>query len=192
VAVPPDTLLCNGLSFEDLILAIGERQDRSAFGALFAHFAPRVKAYLARTGTDSATADELTQEVMLLVWRKAARFDPRQANASTWIYTIARNKRIDRFRRERRVELDGDDPTFAPETEPLPDRQLELAEDAQSLAGAVSMLPVEQAVLLRMAFYEGKSHSMIATETGIPLGTVKSRLRLALARLRDRIETASG
>jgi RNA polymerase sigma factor (sigma-70 family) len=190
--VPPDTLLCNGLSFEDLILAIGERQDRSAFGALFAHFAPRVKAYLARTGTDSATADELTQEVMLLVWRKAARFDPRQANASTWIYTIARNKRIDRFRRERRVELDGDDPTFAPETEPLPDRQLELAEDAQSLAGAVSMLPVEQAVLLRMAFYEGKSHSMIATETGIPLGTVKSRLRLALARLRDRIETASG
>jgi RNA polymerase sigma-70 factor (ECF subfamily) len=185
MAVAPESLSRGGLSFEDMILAIGARQDRSAFGALFAHFAPRVKAYLARTGSDPATADELTQEVMLLVWRKAGRFDPGQATASTWIFTIARNKRIDRFRRDRRADLDFDDPIFAPEAEPAPDRHLEAAQDARKIAAAVATLPEEQASLLRMAFYDGKSHSVIAAEIGLPLGTVKSRLRLALGRLRN-------
>jgi RNA polymerase sigma-70 factor (ECF subfamily) len=191
VAVAPETLSRGGLSFEHLILAVGERQDRSAFGALFAHFAPRVKAYLARTGSDSATADELTQEVMLLVWRNAARFDPARATASTWIFTIARNKRIDRFRRERHAEIDFTDPIFEPEAESPPDRRLETAEEASRIAAAVASLPEEQATLLRMAFHDGKSHSVIAAEIGLPLGTVKSRLRLALGRLRNRLGAAA-
>jgi RNA polymerase sigma-70 factor (ECF subfamily) len=180
----PEPLFRATPSFEDLIVAVGERQDRSAFAALFAYFAPRVKAYLVRTGSESTTADELTQEVMLLVWRKAARYDPSQANAVTWIYTIARNKRIDRFRRDRHVDIDFDDPTLAPEPESPPDRRLETAQQSQTLSAAIASLPEEQAFLLRLAFYESKSHSMIASEVGLPLGTVKSRLRLALARLR--------
>ena len=180
----PEPLYRAGLSFEELIVAIGARQDRSAFAALFAHFAPRVKAYLVRTGSDASGADELTQEVMLLVWRKASRYDPAQANAATWIFTIARNKRIDRFRRDRHLDFDLDDPTLAPEPEHLPDQRLEAAEQAQKLSSLIATLPDEQGSLLKLAFYEGKSHSVIAAEVGLPLGTVKSRLRLALARLR--------
>jgi len=170
--------------FEDLIVAIGARQDRSAFAAVFAHFAPRVKAYLLKSGTDYNAADELTQEVMLLVWRKAGHYDPAQANAATWIFTIARNKRIDRFRRDRHPDLDPDDPALAPVAEPLPDARLEAVDQARKVTQAISTLPEEQASLLRLAFYEGKSHSTIAGQVGLPLGTVKSRLRLALARLR--------
>jgi RNA polymerase sigma factor (sigma-70 family) len=180
----PEPLFRPSPSFEELIVAIGVRQDRSAFAALFAHFAPRVKAYLVRTGSDSSVADELTQEVMLLVWRKAERYDPSQANAATWIFTIARNKRIDKFRRERHVDFDPDDPSLAPEPEKAPDQRLESAQNARKLTEAITTLPEEQASLLKLAFYEGKSHSVIATEVGLPLGTVKSRLRLALARLR--------
>jgi RNA polymerase sigma-70 factor (ECF subfamily) len=174
-------------AYEDLIAAIGARQDRSAFAAVFAHFAPRVKAYLIKSGSDYNAADELTQEVMLLVWRKAAHYDPSQANATTWIFTIARNKRIDRFRRDRRPEIDPDDPSLAPEAEPMPDERLASADQARKVTQAISTLPDEQASLLRLAFYEGKSHSTIATQVGLPLGTVKSRLRLALARLRTHL-----
>ncbi len=180
----PEPLFRANPSFEDLIVAIGTRQDRSAFAALFAHFAPRVKAYLVRTGSDSSGADELTQEVMLLVWRKAERYDPAQANAATWIFTIARNKRIDKFRRERHLDFNPEDPSLAPEPERLPDQGIEAAQQAEKLARAIATLPDEQGSLLKLAFYEGKSHSIIATEVGLPLGTVKSRLRLALARLR--------
>jgi RNA polymerase sigma factor (sigma-70 family) len=180
----PEPLFRAGPSFDELIVAIGARQDRSAFAALFAHFAPRVKAYLMRTGADSAAADELTQEVMLLVWRKAAHYNPDQANAATWIFTIARNKRIDKFRRERRLGFDMDDPAFAPEPEALPDHRLQTTQQAYAITNAIGRLPDEQASLLRLAFYESKSHSAIAAEVGLPLGTVKSRLRLALARLR--------
>ncbi len=181
----PEPLIRPPASYEDLIVAIGASQDRSAFAGLFSHFAPRVKAYLVKTGSDSSAADELTQEVMLLVWRKAARYDPAQASAATWIYTIARNKRIDKFRRERNLELDFDDPIFAPEPERLPDHRLETAEQNLRLKAAIETLPEEQGSLLKLAFYEGKSHSVIAAEVALPLGTVKSRLRLALARLRN-------
>jgi RNA polymerase sigma-70 factor (ECF subfamily) len=185
----PETLLRGNRSFEDLIVAIGENQDRSAFAALFAHFGPRVKAYLMRTGTEASAADELTQEVMLLVWRKASSYQPAQANAATWIFTIARNKRIDRFRRDRTPDIDPDDPSLQPDPEPLPDHGLETAEKARRLGGAIDGLPKEQGDLLRQAFYEGKSHSVIALEAGLPLGTVKSRLRLAFARLRAQFES---
>jgi RNA polymerase sigma factor (sigma-70 family) len=179
----PD-LADSSLNFEDLIAAVGRDQDRSAFVALFAHFAPRVKAYLVHAGSDSAAADELTQEVMLQVWRKAAYFDPAQANAATWIFTIARNKRIDAFRRGRRPEFDPNDVALTPEPEAAADQVLDAAEQAERLGNAIRALPAEQATLLHQAFFQDKSHSVIAAESGLPLGTVKSRLRLALARLR--------
>lgn len=183
----PESLVRVSESFEELIVAIGARQDRSAFARLFAHFAPRVKSYLVRAGSESSAADELTQEVMLLVWRKAERFDPAQANAATWIFTIARNKRIDSFRRDRQAEFDLSDPILLPDPELAADHRLDAAERAAQLHDAIRSLPEEQSALLKLAFYEGKSHSAIAAESRLPLGTVKSRLRLALARLRARL-----
>lgn len=172
----------------DLLAALAERADRDAFARLFAHFAPRVKSYLLRLGAGDTLADELAQEVMLTVWRRAHLFDRRQAAASTWIFTIARNKRIDAIRREKRPELDPEDPALVPEGEKPADKQVEAGQKQEMLQAAVETLPDEQATLLRMSYFEDKSHSAIADEVGLPLGTVKSRLRLALSRLRTMLE----
>ena len=182
-----DSLIESQPNYENLIVLVGRDGDRSAFAALFAHFAPRIKSYLMRAGSDAGQADELTQEVMLLVWRKAARYDPTQANAATWIFAIARNKRIDAFRRTRRPELDLQDPSLIPEPPRPVDQAIDAAEQAERLSAAIKSLPEEQSVLLKQAFFEDKSHSTIAAESGLPLGTVKSRLRLALGRLRMRL-----
>ncbi|UUX52239.1 sigma-70 family RNA polymerase sigma factor [Nisaea acidiphila] len=172
------------MTHEDLIEAIAERRDREAFRLLFEHFAPRLKSYLMRLGADPAAAEDVAQEAMVMVWRKAESFDRRQAGASTWIFTIARNKRIDRLRREKRPELDPNDPGLVPSEEPAPDRSLQTAQAGARVAAAMRALPDEQAELVRRAFYEDLSHSQIAEESGLPLGTVKSRIRLALSRLR--------
>ncbi len=175
-------------TLEDRLLAVGRDRDRAAFAALFGHFAPRLKAYLRRQGCDAAGAEELVQEVMLLVWRRAETYDPAQASASTWVFTIARNKRIDVLRREQRPEIDPDDPALVPALVPdrpeSADRRLETQESAGRLREALKDLPPEQAELLRLAYFEDKPHSVISVERGIPLGTVKSRLRLAMERLR--------
>ena len=167
------------------ILSIARDRDRAAFARLFAHFAPRLKAYLARLGADAATADELVQEVMLLVWRRADTFDPTQANANTWVFAIARNKRIDGIRRERRPEIDPEDPALVPARPEAADDLVASRQDGIRLRAALEGLPPEQAALLREAYYEDKPHSQIAEESGLPLGTVKSRIRLALVRLRN-------
>lgn len=171
-------------SLEDLLVAVGRDQDRLAFGALFGHFAPRLKSYLRRLGCDSGAAEELVQEVMLLVWRRAESFDPRQASASTWMFTIARNKRVDSLRREQRPEFDPNDPLLLPAPGESADQRVESRECNSRLRAALKTLPAEQADLLRMAYFEDKPHSLISAEHGIPLGTVKSRLRLAMDRLR--------
>ena len=128
------------------------------------------------------------QEVMLLVWRRAETYDPAQASASTWVFTIARNKRIDALRREHRPEIDPDDPALVPALVPerpdSADRRVELRESTSRLRAALKELPAEQAELLRLAYFEDKPHSAISAERGLPLGTVKSRLRLAVERLR--------
>ena len=173
-----------------LITRVARHQDRAAFAALFDHFAPRVKAYLMRLGTDDGAAEELAQEVMLAVWRRAASFNPALASASTWIFTIARNKRIDRLRRERRPEIDPDDPALVPDPAVGADIALDHAETGDRLRAAIDSLPAEQARLLVMAYFEDKSHRAIAVETRLPLGTVKSRIRLALGRLRAALERA--
>ena len=173
--------------FSGLIMAIAQHGDREAFASLFNHFAPRVKGYLTRLGTTPEAAEELAQETLLTVWRRAAAFDPARAAASTWIFAIARNLRIDLARRERRP-LPGEQP--APEETPRPDAELEAAQDERRVAAALAALPAEQAQAVRLAFFSDKPHAQIALDLSLPLGTVKSRIRLAMARLRILLEEA--
>jgi RNA polymerase sigma-70 factor (ECF subfamily) len=177
---------------EALLRAVATLRDRAAFAELFRHFAPRLKAFMMKGGADSDTAEELAQEAMIQVWRRAESFDPSRAAASTWIYTIARNKRIDRLRRERRPPMSEEDYTAALGTaEGGSERGDQAAERSQAevrLARSLETLPEDQATVVKMAFYEDKSHSAIAAELHLPLGTVKSRIRLALTRLRGMIQ----
>jgi RNA polymerase sigma-70 factor (ECF subfamily) len=172
-----------------LILRIATARDRDAFAALFSHFAPRVKAYLRRLGVAESQAEDLAQDVLLAVWHKADRFDPARAAASTWVFTIARNMRIDGLRREPKggtmpfEEL----PELADEG-PGADTVLIVGERDQALRRAMAALPEAQARLVRLAFLEDKPHSEIERVLAIPLGTVKSRLRLAMQRLRAAME----
>jgi RNA polymerase sigma-70 factor (ECF subfamily) len=175
-------------SHDDLIEAIARRRDKTAFAELFAHFAPRLKSYLMRLGSDDSSAEEIVQEALVMVWRKAESFDRRQASASTWIFTIARNKRIDRLRRDRRPELDPNDPALVPDPEEQADRTVEASQTRTRIQAAMEKLPTEQSDLIRLAYFDDKSHAEIAAETNLPLGTVKSRIRLALGRLRREVE----
>lgn len=166
--------------------AVARSADRQAFAALFKHFAPRVKTYLVRLGTSDGLAEELTQEAMVLVWRKAASFDAARASVSTWIFTIARNLRVDHFRRlgNRIVDAQEPDADEAPDSRPQPDELLLIHQREAGLRQALDKLPAEQAQALRLSFYEEQPHAQIARELGIPLGTVKSRVRLAVLHLR--------
>jgi RNA polymerase sigma-70 factor (ECF subfamily) len=170
--------------FADKIGAIAATADRAAFVALFEHFAPRVKSYMLRLGAEPQLAEELAQETLLAVWRKAAAFDRAKAAPSTWIFTIARNLRIDAARRSHRGDP-VDDPSDAPDAEPAPDAALCAVQSEGRVREALGALPPEQALVVRLSFFSDKPHSEIAEELKLPLGTVKSRLRLAMARLRD-------
>lgn len=141
-----------------------------------------------RLGAANGAAEELAQEVMLTVWRKAASFDRRQSSVSTWMFTVARNRRIDVIRKERRPELPPDEPSLLPVAPQPADILMDEARRDSALRGAILDLPQEQSDLLKLAFYEGKSHAEIAVEQNLPLGTVKSRLRLAFNRLRRIME----
>jgi len=168
--------------------AVARRQDKAAFAELFAYYAPRVKGFCLRLGAEDALAEELAQEVMVTVWRKAPLFDRTQAAVSTWIFRIARNRRIDAARRAAKPVLDpADDPT-APAPEIAPDDALTGAERDDAVRRALTFLPSDQLSILQQAFYEGLSHSEIAERNGLPLGTVKSRIRLAFARLRAALD----
>ncbi|RZI94915.1 MAG: sigma-70 family RNA polymerase sigma factor [Rubrivivax sp.] len=170
-----------------LVRAVAESADRQAFAVLFKHFAPRVKSYLMRAGADDDQAEDLAQETMVMLWRKAALFDSAQAAASTWIFTIARNLRVDRFRRQgglagapvEGVELDE----IADDTPSAADR-LHTGRMEETVRAAMRRLPAEQALVLQLSYYEDQPHAQIARELGIPLGTVKSRVRLAVSHMR--------
>lgn len=178
------------------VVAVGRRRDRAAFAALFAHFAPRVRTYLLRGGMTEARAEELAQETMLMVWRKAALFDPGRAAASTWLFAIARNLRADAFRRDRPRTAPvggagGELPPGAaaaaaavPDAAPGAEEMLASARREARLRDALRALPREQARVLELAYFGYRSHAEIGRELGVPLGTVKGRLRLALGRLR--------
>lgn len=180
---PVMTRPAEALALDALLRRVAQMRDRAAFAALFDHFAPRIKSYLMRLGTPAAQAEDLAQEAMLSLWRKAHLFDPAKASAATWLFTIARNLRIDAIRREKRPELDPQD--FQPEAGPDADDAITLANDEVRLREALKELPPDQAAVIEQSFFADKPHSQIADELGIPLGTVKSRLRLAMARLKS-------
>lgn len=170
------------------LLAVARDRDRAAFGVLFDHFAPRVKAYLMRLGLDAGAAEDLAQDVMLTVWRRAETYDPAQAGVATWVYTIARNRRIDAARRGARPDFDPEDPSLRPEPTPAADQVAAALECEARIAEAIRELPREQLRMIELAYFEDRSHGEIAAKLDLPLGTVKSRLRLALARLRNRFQ----
>ncbi len=164
------------------VVAIRDRQDQAAFAAVFAHFAPRIKSFLMRSGASPEMAEECVQDVMATLWRKAAQFDPARASVSTWIFTIARNRRIDLLRKERRPE--PEDLPWGPEAEPDQADAVALQQETEKLGAALAELPEKQRTLIEKAYFGELSHSEIAAQTGLPLGTIKSRIRLALDRLR--------
>lgn len=165
------------------MMAVRDHQDKAAFAALFRHFAPRVKGFLMKSGTDAATAEECAQDVMATVWRKSHLFDPTRASVATWVFTIARNRRIDIARKDRRPE--PEDVVWGPETEPDQADIYAAAEETRRLQMALADLPEKQRLLIQRAYFGDLSHSELANETGLPLGTIKSRIRLALDRLRN-------
>jgi RNA polymerase sigma factor (sigma-70 family) len=178
----------------ELAEAVASRGDRQAFAVLFKYFAPRLKAFLMRAGSSADVAEELAQETMVCVWRKASTFDPGRARLSTWVFTIARNLRIDHHRRQRHAVADGGADLAGGEPEQLVDtaapldEQLGAARRERRVRHALAQLSEEQALIVRLSFFEEQPHSRIARELGIPLGTVKSRVRLAVQHLRGLLE----
>ena len=165
-----------------LVRRIDQDQDRGAFAEVFKHFAPRVKAFLMKSGASEQMAEECVQEVMATLWQKAHMFDPTRASVSTWIYTIARNKKIDALRRQKRPE--PEELPWGPEAEPDQEDVVSLQQESEKLTKAIAELPEKQKFLIEKAYFGELSHSEIAEATGLPLGTIKSRIRLALERLR--------
>jgi len=161
---------------------IRDNQDEAAFAELFRHFAPRVKAFLLKSGTEPTLAEECTQEALATVWNKAHLFDPTRASVATWIFTITRNRKIDALRKQRRPE--PEDLVWGPQEEPDQADVLAMTQETKKLGAALTALPSKQRLLIEKAYFGELSHSEIAIETGLPLGTIKSRIRLALERLR--------
>lgn len=167
--------------------AIAVQADRAAFAVLFQRYAGRIKAFLIRGGLAHQFAEEVAQEVMVTIWRKAASFDPARASVATWIFTIARNRRIDHLRKTMRDEPDPADPLFAPEPEATPEEAVQATTRDGRIRAALASLSGDQMEVVRLAFFEGLSHGEIAQRLQAPLGTVKSRLRLSFQRLRGEL-----
>ncbi len=172
------------------LAAVAEHRDREAFARLFTHFAPRVKRYLMLAGSNESQADDLTQETFAIVWRKADLFDPARAGVTTWFFTIARNLSVDLHRKRANRDVFEHDFDFdSMEAEqPTLDEQLDAARREQRLGAALAQLSPDQLAVIRMAYAGDESQSQIAASLGLPLGTVKSRVRAALTLLRRLIE----
>ena len=171
----------------NLLSLVGRNHDVTAFQSIFSHFAPRIKAFVMRGNPDVQMADDIVQETMTNVWLKAVQFDPDKAAASTWIFTIARNAKIDRLRKTKRPEVVDEDLTLIPDLTPQADELVSINENAKRLRSFLRSLPKEQEKILHLAFYEEKSHHEISEILKLPLGTVKSRIRLAINRLRSEL-----
>ncbi|HTQ71502.1 MAG TPA: sigma-70 family RNA polymerase sigma factor [Acidocella sp.] len=177
---PVESVPLDAGALVQLIRRVAGCQDRQAFAALFKHFAPRVKAYLLKTGLSQAAAEELSQEVMLSLWRKAGQFDPARAGAASWIFAIARNARIDHARRLRNLPPAPEEEALTPSAETA----ILAAERDGRVGAALKTLSQDQQVILSLSFFSDLPHAAIADRLNLPLGTVKSRIRLGLARLR--------
>lgn len=181
----------DAFTHDRLIEAVALRRDREAFAQLFAYFAPRLKAWLVKSGATSTAAEDFAQDAMLTVWRKADLFDARKARAATWIFTIARNRRLDMLRRDARP-LPTPEIELATEDVQRPDDILSTNQDAERVRNALSRLKPDQVEVLRMAFFMESPHSDIARQLDLPLGTVKSRIRNAMIKLRFILEASEG
>lgn len=180
---------CSAAEAELLLQRIALKRDKSAFVCLFNYFAPRIKSYLIKGGTPPDAAEELTQEAMIAVWNNASKFDASKSAASTWIFTIARNKRIDALRKTARQPYFQQDVLEKLSVPQSVESAIEQREKTSILRSAIAKLPTEQADLIRRSFFENKAHGEIAKETKLPLGTVKSRIRLAIKKLRTMLES---
>lgn len=181
----------SGLSREDqadLAVLVATKRDKAAFTRLFDYFAPRINAYLRRLGLEAGPAEDLAQEVMVVLWHKAELFDPVKSSLATWLFRVARNRRIDVARKNRPDRIDPNDPFLLPEEQDPPDEEMDARLRDERVRAAMSALPPEQLELLRYAYFLGLSQSEIAERTGLPLGTVKSRTRLAFVRLRQALQ----
>jgi len=171
-----------------LIRRVAADQDRGAFAELFEHYAPRIKAMMIRRGSSRDRAEDLAQEALIKLWRKAAQFDPERATASAWVYAIARNISVDESRRDGRATAwIEDDGMLEEQDNGEPESRLIVAEREAYVRSSLIALPDEQLRVIRLSFFDGLAHAEIANLLGIPLGTVKSRIRLALQRLRDKV-----
>lgn len=178
--------------FSALLLNIAQDQDRAAFADIFQHFAPRVKSYMLKLGCVDEIAEELAQQTLLKVWRKAQLFNPDKAAASTWIFRIARNIRIDVLRKQKHFYDDGYDLEGIEDEQENAEIKISREQINRNVTLALTGLPLDQAQIIRMSFYDGLSHGEIAKKLEIPLGTVKSRTRLAFGHLRKSVYLESG
>lgn len=171
----------------DLIERISEHRDRTAFIKIYEHFAPRVKSMLMGKGLQASAADDVLQEIMLAVWNKAVSYDRNKSAVSTWIFTIARNKSIDRLRREQRHQATSDEPDLRADEGMTATDEVFLDERKKAVHEALSALSPEQKEVVLLSFQKGLAHSEIADQFDLPLGTVKSRIRNALRHLRTQL-----
>ena len=174
--------------FIEALAKVAESQDISSFKKIFDYFSPRLKSFLMRSGADEAIAEEIIQETMTIIWTKADYYDSKVASPSTWIYTIARNKKIDILRKSRKAILEDIDTAILPPIESKADENIEHDQKFEMVSQYLDDLPEDQLNLLKMNFFEEKSHGEISEITKIPLGTVKSRIRLALEKIRGKLE----
>ena len=176
---------------DDLTLSVelvGKNQDKLAFNNIFRYFAPRLKSFLVKAGSTDSQAEEVIQEVMIAVWTKSSTYDSNKSSVSTWIYTIARNKRIDKIRKEKRHYLSESDEGLEIPVDSTQEKEIFSAQVSSSLRKYMSNLPEEQSKLLKLSYFYNKTHADISAELKIPLGTVKSRIRLALTKMRHLVE----
>lgn len=177
------------MDWAKLVAEVAVRQNRQAFDALFNHYAPRVKSLMMKNGASEELAEDIAQETLLAVWRKASQFDASTDGVAAWIFTIARNLRVDAIRKARNlIPLDNSSYGGWEDTLPTPDEVIQAQQDRKRVSRALAMLPVDQFQAIKGSYYEEKSHGEIAQALAIPLGTVKSRMRLAIERLRANLD----
>jgi RNA polymerase sigma-70 factor (ECF subfamily) len=180
----PKRRLAQSPDFSNLVEAVATHRDQQAFSRLYDHFGPRIHAFLLRWGVEPGLAEDLTQEVMTKLWQRARQFDRNKSSVATWLFQIARNARIDYLRGQRGEPPIGEEALLIPDPGQAPDDAVSILQWEGRLHAAMSDLPGEQLAIVKLAFFDGLSHAEIAKRTGLRLGTVKARIRLALTRLR--------
>ena len=178
----------NEFDLKNYIKDIAETQDKMAFSNIFNYFAPRLKSFFVKLGCSEPQSEEIIQEVMISIWTKSRTYNSEKSSVSTWIYTIAKNKRIDKIRKEKKHYSTESDESLEIPVPSIQEDQVIATEISEKIKSCISVLPKEQAQLLKLSYFYEKTHSDIASELKIPLGTVKSRIRLALSKMKNLVE----